>query len=158
MAASVAKYVSSVGAFKGKVVFVTSPSGVKGCESSAAPVPSIPAGGANGGAAAMMQTPTSAMRHEESPSKRAFWYESNPQGGVLPPDASGAFHTFGRLRGAERLWAAEFSKHAGRLKANLLNLSSMSDGRADVLVRGAAPGDECLHWCFPGLPHLWSEM
>ena len=69
-----------------------------------------------------------------------------------------AFHTFGRLRGAERLWAAEFSKHAGRLKANLLNLSSMSDGRADVLVRGAAPGDECLHWCFPGLPHLWSEM
>lgn len=156
MAANVAKYVHSVASFRGKVVFVTSPSGVKGCSASARfPLESVLGGGANGGAAAMMAKPTADQRREEQPSRRAFFFESNPQGAVLPPDASGAFHHFGRLRSAERLWAHAFSKHAPRLKTATLNISSVSDGRADVIARSDG---ECAHFCFPGLPHTWAEM
>ena len=156
MVANVVHYINSVSAFKGKVIFVTSPSGVKGCESAFGPVTAISSGGSGGGAANMMSTPSSAAREETLTSKRAYWFESNPQGIILPPDSTGAFHPFGRQRSAERLWEHQFQKHAPRLKAATLNISSMSDGRADVLVR--EPAAECAAFCFPGLPHAWAEV
>ena len=155
MVANVVHYINSVSAFKGKVIFVTSPSGVKGCESASGPV-AVKSSGGGGGAANMMSTPSIAEREETSPSKRAYWFDSNPQGAILPPDSTGAFHPFGRQRSAERMWEHQLQKHAPRLKAATLNISSMSDGRADVLVRD--PAGECAAFCYPGLPHAWAEV
>ena len=79
---------------------------------------------------------------------------SNPQGGYLHPDSTGAFHHFGKLRQAEHVWLNAFQKHAPRLKLAVLNITSMSDGRADH----RSPGSDCQSFCWPGLPHLWAEM
>ena len=146
MVAGVAKYLNGVTAFRGRVVVVTSPSGIAGCENVKAPFP------------AAGPSPERTSQAESKPSKRAFWYHSNPQGGLLPPDSTGASHAFGRLRHAEQTWVGQFQKHAPRLKLLVLNISTMSDGRADTLAReGGAPGEACAHWCYPGLPHTWAE-
>jgi len=144
MAANVATYISSVSAFKGKVIFVTSPNGVKACDASTAPV-----------GASTTATPSEAARVESDVTKRAFWFWGNPQGGVLSPKAKPPErHTFGTLRTAEHAWSSAFQKYARRLKLATLNITVLSDGRMDAF----APGSECAYYCFPGVPHHWAEM
>lgn len=135
---NVAAYVASVSAFKGKVVFITSPSGIKGCEGSTAP----------------NALPSAAARFEADLDKRAYWFHTNAQGAIFHPDVHGNVHAFGRLRANEHEWRAAFSKHASRLKLSVLNISVMSDSRPDAL----APGSDCAAFCYPGLPHHWAEM
>ena len=195
MVRNVVQYLNSLHAFTGRVIIVTSPSGVRGCQGVRAP----------------HEAPADTARYEASPTKKAFWYDSNPQGGVLHPDRSvpsrrvcqpwsvpsrrvcqpwsvpsrrvchspgrvtlaltekscraraptdaptdstGVSHTFGRLRVAENTWLSTFQKHAPRLKVAVLNISAMSDARADVRT----PDGECAHFCWPGLPTFWAEM
>ena len=53
-----------------------------------------------------------------------------------------------------RAWAQAFSKHAPRLRLTVLNITAMSEGRADARVRDGA----CGSFCYPGVPHHWAEM
>ena len=134
--ASLAKYLNSVTAFKGKVVVVTQPPGQKGCETVGAPN--------------IRPSPTAAT--ERDIKKPGFWYEGNPSTSIT--NGAGGQHYFGKLKHAERAWAEEFSKHAPRLKLTVLNITSMSEARADARVRDGA----CAHFCYPGVPHHWAEM
>ena len=45
-------------------------------------------------------------------------------------------------------------RYARRLKLATLNITVLSDGRMDAF----APGSECAYYCFPGVPHHWTEM
>lgn len=76
----------------------------------------------------------------------AFWYEGNPTDRIV--DGVGGDHHFGKLKHAERAWAQAFSKHAPRLKLAVLNITAMSEGRADARVRDGT----CGHFCWPGVP------
>ena len=138
MVENIAQYLNGITAFTGRVIFVSTPTGIKSCESVNGP----------------NEQPSDAARRTEKPEKRSFWYHSNPQGGYLHPDSTGAFHHFGKLRQAEHVWLNAFQKHAPRLKLAVLNITSMSDGRADH----RSPGSDCQSFCWPGLPHLWAEM
>ena len=75
-----------VSAFTGRVLLVTTPSGIKGCAGVHTP----------------NAMPSEAERRDAEPASAAFWYHTNPQGSVLHPDASGAFHHFGKLRQARQ--------------------------------------------------------
>ena len=61
---------------------------------------------------------------------------------------------FGKLKAAEHEWGHAFGKHAGRLRFSYLNITAMSETRADA----RAPGGDCVtSYCLPGLPHHWAE-
>lgn len=142
MAQNVAQYVASVSAFKGRVVVVTAPSGVHGCEGVQTPSGPLPS-------AAERTVPPERL------DKASFWFHSNPQAHRYSVDPQGGgLHPYGQLRAAEGGWAAAFQKRARRLKLTVLNISVLSDPRADALV----PGSACEHFCYPGLPHHWAEM
>ena len=58
-----------------------------------------------------------------------------------------------QVRYAETVWWSAFQKWAPRLKLSVLNVTHISETRADARV----PGD-CSHFCLPGLPTTWAEM
>ena len=66
---------------------------------------------------------------------------------------AGAEYYYEQLRHAEIVWRSAFQKWAPRLKLTVLNVTHISETRADART----PGD-CEHFCYPGLPHLWAEM
>lgn len=136
MVEHVAAYVNSVSAFTGNVIVVTSPPGVKGCEGVSAP---------NG-------RPAAAEAVEADITKPPYWFHHNPSSVVNEGTAEEV--RFGKLAYVETAWADAFGRHARRLKFSLLNVTHMSELRADVRV----PDGSCQHFCFPGLPHHWAEM
>ena len=58
-----------------------------------------------------------------------------------------------QVQHAEAIWWSAFQKWAPRLKLSVLNITHISRTRADART----PGD-CGGYCYPGLPHVWSEM
>lgn len=136
MVREVAQYISSVTAFTGKVIIVTSPDGAKGCEAVTRP----------------NSSPSLASAAERDYKKEAFWFDSNPTA-VLFEGTQMQSHV-GKLRAAEGTWAPEFARHAARLETHVLNISHISDMRAEART----PDSECRHLCFPGVPHHWAEM
>ena len=67
-----------------------------------------------------------------------------------PPNAE---YYYERPRYAEVVWWSAFRKWAPRVKFSVLNVTHLSETRADARV----PSD-CEHYCMPGLPHVWAEM
>ena len=136
MAANVAIYLNSVSAFTGHVVIVTSPPGQKGCAGSSAP----------------NQPPSTSSASESDMTNPAFWFDTNPEARLA--DGRGGHHYFGKLKVSEHAWRDAFGKHAKRLKLSVLNITSISEARADARVRDSA----CQRFCYPGVPHHWSTM
>jgi hypothetical protein len=68
-------------------------------------------------------------------------------------DVTKEAHYFRHVRYAETIWWSAFQKWAPHLKLSVLNVTHLSETRADARV----PGD-CGHFCYPGLPHIWAEM
>jgi len=136
MVREVVTYINSVANFTGRVIVVTSPDGAKGCEGVNKPniFPSI----------------ESASERELK--KQEFWYDSNPTNVMF--EGTHLQSHLGKLRVAERLWDTEFKEHASRLHMNVLNISHISDMRAEART----PDSHCRHFCFPGVPHHWAEM
>ena len=134
--ANIARYLNSVQAFKGHVIFVTQPPGIKGCETVSTP----------------NAKPSTAASGESNIKSRRFWYDSNAVNRI--GDGAGGLHYFGRLRDAERHWKEAFAKHAPRLKLTVLNVTAMSDMRSDARVRDG----DCAKFCYPGVPHHQAEM
>ena len=94
---------------------------------------------------------TSAAEHDiKSP---AFWFDANAHS-ILNEGSRTHEHRFGKLKAAELAWVSAFQKNAPRLKLSVLNITSISEARVDARV----PGTACQHFCYPGLPHHWSEM
>eukprot|EP00322_Chrysochromulina_rotalis_P011811 CAMPEP_0115857634 /NCGR_PEP_ID=MMETSP0287-20121206/15678_1 /TAXON_ID=412157 /ORGANISM="Chrysochromulina rotalis, Strain UIO044" /LENGTH=240 /DNA_ID=CAMNT_0003311863 /DNA_START=32 /DNA_END=755 /DNA_ORIENTATION=- len=131
MVANIARFIGN-SRFKGHVVFVTAPPGTPGCASVASPLAPQP-------------------------------------GAPTPPltRASGAAYYHNRTRHAEVVWKTAFQKWAPHVKLSILNVTHVSETRADALIPQAVgpyspssvyPGEECEHFCLPGMPHVWSEM
>ena len=87
---------------------------------------------------------------------------------VPPPnapvsDVTREAYYYRQVRYAEALWYAAFQKWAPRLKLSVLNVTHLSEKRADARVPAPTPGGaanfgECSHFCYPGVPHVWAEM
>jgi len=82
------------------------------------------------------------------------------EGGTVPADVVWASqyvtkpeHYYQQVQYAETVWRSAFQKWAPRLKLSILNVTQLSEARADA----RAPGD-CGRLCFPGVPHVWAEM
>jgi len=56
-------------------------------------------------------------------------------------------------RYAETVWRSAFQKWAPRLKLSILNVTHVSETRADARVPG-----QCGLYCVPGVPSVWAEM
>lgn len=73
--------------------------------------------------------------------------------GPAPQDAAEEEYWWPKPRYAERAWAVAFQKWAPRLKLSILNITHLSETRADMRPQG-----DCGHVCYPGLPDHWSEL
>lgn len=71
-----------------------------------------------------------------------------------PPadDVTAEGYHWSRVKLAERAWLSAFQKWAPRLKLSVLNVTRLSETRAD-----ARPPGDCGGFCLPGLPHVWAE-
>ena len=69
---------------------------------------------------------------------------------------------YDQVKYAESIWYSAFQKWAPRLKLTVLNVTHLSEKRADARIPNVAdpPGLDygCDHFCLPGVPHVWAEM
>jgi len=73
-----------------------------------------------------------------------------------------AEHYTNQTKYAEIIWRTAFLKWAPRVKLSILNITHLSEMRADALIPveagGMFPQESCEAFCFPGMPQIWSEM
>jgi len=118
--------------FTGHVIFVTTPHGARDCQQVASP---------------MAPRPLSAF--SASPDRYL--------GYAHPAD-----YYYNQSKRAELVWQSAFQKWAPRVKLSVLNITHLSEMRADALIPTEAGGQfplaACEAFCLPGMPHVWSEM
>jgi hypothetical protein len=78
------------------------------------------------------------------------------------PDVTRAAHYWQHVRYAEAVWYSAFQKWAPRLKLSVLNVTHLSELRADAHLPPHTDSDGtsygCGHLCLPGVPHVWAEL
>ena len=80
----------------------------------------------------------------------------------------GAPYYYEQIKNAEIIWRTAFQKWAPNVKLSILNITHISETRADALIPDADESGptgkrhmkrgECEAFCYPGLPIVWSEM
>jgi hypothetical protein len=78
---------------------------------------------------------------------------TQPTAGPEESDKTKHEYYFKQVQYAEHIWWSAFQKWAPKLKLSVLNVTHLSETRADFRT----PGD-CSSFCYPGLPHVWAEM